>query len=272
VDRPSHARLGAKRVTAGGRSGLEKMNEREQMDVTPAKGAMRWSAVFFDAGETLVHPHPTFPDLFASVLAREGHNVSAETIRERIYVVSDRFRSAAEANELWTTSPEKSRRFWHGVYEIFLREVGVPNGDGLIDRMYAEFTDLANYALFDDVIPVLERLRSAGLTLGIVSNFEEWLERLLERLGVRELFDVRVISGIEGLEKPDPRIFLLAMDRVGVEPNRSVYVGDNPALDVEPARAVGMFPVLVDRRDRYLDAPGSRISSLEELPLIMGIT
>jgi FMN phosphatase YigB (HAD superfamily) len=51
-----------------------------------------------------------------------------------------------------------------------------------------------------------------------------------------------------------------------------VYVGDNPALDVEPARAVGMFPVLVDRRDRYLDAPGSRISSLEELPRIMGIT
>jgi putative hydrolase of the HAD superfamily len=248
------------------------MNEREQMDVTPTKRAVRWSAVFFDAGETLVHPHPTFPDLFASVLAQEGHSVSAETIRERIHVVSDRFRSAAEANELWTTSPEKSRRFWHGVYEIFLREVGVPNGDGLIDRIYAEFTDLANYALFDDVIPVLERLRSAGLTLGIVSNFEEWLERLLGRLGVRELFDVRVISGIEGLEKPDPRIFLLAMDRAGVEPNRSVYVGDNPALDVEPARAVGMFPVLVDRRDRYLDAPGSRISSLEELPRIMGIT
>jgi putative hydrolase of the HAD superfamily len=248
------------------------MSERERMDVAPAKGTLRWSAVFFDAGETLVHPHPTFPDLFASVLAQEGHDVSAETIRERIHVVSDRFRSAAEANELWTTSPEKSRRFWHGVYEIFLREVGVPNGDGLIDCVYAEFTDLANYALFDDVIPVLERLRSAGLTLGIVSNFEEWLERLLGRLGVRELFDVRVISGIEGLEKPDPRIFLLAMDRAGVEPARSVYVGDNPTLDVEPARAVGMFPVLVDRRDRYLDAPGSRISSLEELPRIMGIT
>ena len=136
--------------------------------------------------------------------------------------------------------------------------------------MYAEFTDLANYALFDDVIPVLERLRSAGLTLGIVSNFEEWLERLLERLGVRELFDVRVISGIEGVEKPDPRIFLLAMDRAGVEPTRSVYVGDNPALDIEPALAVGMFPVLVDRRDRYLDTPRSRISSLEELPASWG--
>jgi putative hydrolase of the HAD superfamily len=233
---------------------------------------MRWSAVFFDAGETLVHPHPTFPDLFASILAREGHSVSAETIRERIHVVSDRFRAAAEANELWTTSPEKSRRFWHEVYEIFLQDVGVSNGDGLIDRVYAEFTDLANYTLFDDVVPVLERLRSAGMTLGIVSNFEEWLERLLERLGVRELFDVRVISGVEGLEKPDPRIFRLAMERAGVEPARSVYVGDNPAFDVDPALAVGMFPVLIDRRGRYPDAPGPRIASLDELPAILEIT
>jgi putative hydrolase of the HAD superfamily len=233
---------------------------------------MRWSAVFFDAGETLVHPHPTFPDLFASILAREGHSVSAETIRERIHVVSERFHAAAEANELWTTSPEKSRRFWHEVYEIFLRDVGVSDGDGLIDRVYAEFTDLANYALFDDVVPVLERLRSAGFTLGIVSNFEEWLERLLERLGVRELFDVRVISGVEGLEKPDPRIFRLAMERAGVEPARSVYVGDNPAFDVDPALAVGMFPVLIDRRGRYPDAPGPRIASLDELPGILEST
>jgi REG-2-like HAD superfamily hydrolase len=233
--------------------------------------AVRWAAVFFDVGETLVHPHPTFPDLFATILAREGHAVSVDTIRERMHVVSDRFRAAAEKNELWTTSPEKSQRFWHDVYEVFLRDVGVANGDGLIDRMYAEFTDLGNYALFDDVIPVLERLRSAGMTLGIVSNFEEWLERLLEHLGVRELFDVRVISGIEGLEKPDRRIFTLAMERAGVEPARSVYVGDNPVFDVDPALAAGMFPVLIDRRDRYPDAPGPRISSLEELPQILGI-
>jgi putative hydrolase of the HAD superfamily len=232
---------------------------------------MRWAAVFFDAGETLVHPHPTFPDLFASILAREGHDVSAETIRERIHVVSDRFRSAAEQNELWTTSPEKSRRFWHDVYTIFLRDFGIADGDGLIDTVYSEFTDIANYALFDDVLPVLDRLREAGLTLGVVSNFEEWLERLLDRLGIRGHFDVRVISGVEGLEKPDPRIFRLAMERAGVEPARSVYVGDNPEFDVDPALAVGMFPVLIDRRDRFPDAPGERIASLDALPAVLGI-
>jgi putative hydrolase of the HAD superfamily len=232
---------------------------------------MRYAAVFFDAGETLVHPHPTFPDLFATILRREGHDVDAETIRDRVHVVYARFRAAAETNELWTTSPERSRRFWHDVYTIFLRDLGIADGEGLVDTVYREFTDLANYALFEDVPPVLDRLRVAGLTLGVVSNFEEWLDRLLERLGVRDSFDVCVVSGVEGLEKPDPRIFELAMDRAGVAAADSVYVGDNPEFDVDPALALGMFPVLIDRRGRYPEAEVARIASLDELPDVLGL-
>lgn len=232
---------------------------------------MQYTAVFFDAGETLVHPHPTFPDLFSRVLRREGFDVSPETIRDRIHVVFDRFKQAADSKELWTTSRDRSRRFWHDVYAIFLGDLGIPEGNGLIDTVYAEFTDLANYALFDDVVPALDRLHAAGLRLGVVSNFEEWLERLLERLGVRDYFDVRVISGVEGLEKPDPRIFQLAMQRAHVSAAESVYVGDNPEFDVDPALALGMFPVLLDRRDRFPDAPGARVTSLEQLPVVLGL-
>jgi putative hydrolase of the HAD superfamily len=232
---------------------------------------MRFEAAFFDAGETLVHPHPTFPDLFSDVLGREGLDVEAETIRDRIHVVFDRFRQAAETNELWTTTPEKSRRFWYDVYGIFFRELGIKDGDGLIDAVYREFTDVANYALFDDVVPVLEKLRGAGMKLGVVSNFEAWLERLLEDLGITRFFDVRVISGIEGLEKPDPRIFRLAMERAAVAPERSAYVGDNPEFDVGPAAAVGMFPVLIDRRERFPQADGARITSMTELPAVLGL-
>jgi putative hydrolase of the HAD superfamily len=118
---------------------------------------------------------------------------------------------------------------------------------------------------------VLDRLAGAGLILGVVSNFEEWLETLLEHLGVAHRFRVRVISGVEGFEKPDPRIFRLALDRAGVEPRDAAYVGDNPEFDVDPALAVGMFPVLIDRRGRFPDAPGARIASMEELPAILGL-
>ena len=232
---------------------------------------MGYAAVFFDAGETLVHPHPTFPDLFAEILRREGHDVTPELVRERGHLVFDRFREAAENGELWTTSPERSRRFWHEVYEIFLRELGVPNANGLIDTVYGEFTDLSNYRLFEDVPAVLEHLRGAGLILGVVSNFEAWLERLLDELEVTDYFAVMVVSGVEGMEKPDPRLFELAMTRAGVAPQDSVYVGDNPEFDVDPALAVGMFPILIDRRGRFPEAPGARIGSMGELPGVLGL-
>lgn len=137
--------------------------------------------------------------------------------------------------------------------------------------IYGEFTDVANYRLFDDVPPVLEKLRAAGMVLGVISNFEEWLEQLLEELDVGKYFDVRVISGAVGMEKPDPRIFALALERAGVPAVESVYVGDNREFDMEPAAAVGMFPVLIDRRERFGDAPGARITSMDELPAVLGL-
>jgi len=232
---------------------------------------VRFEAVFFDAGETLVHPHPTFPDLLSQILRREGFDVGPETIRDRIHVVFDRFREAAKNDELWTTSPEKSRLFWHDVYGIFFRETGIPDSDGLIATVYREFTDVANYSLFDDVVPVLGKLRDAGLKLGVVSNFEEWLERLLDQLGVTGFFEVRVISGVEGMEKPDLRIFQLAMERANVTPERSAYVGDNPEFDVDPAAAAGMFPILLDRGERFPEASAARITTLDELPAALGL-
>jgi putative hydrolase of the HAD superfamily len=231
---------------------------------------MRYRAVFFDAGETLVYPHPSFPELLAQVLAHQGHIVDPADIREKVHVVSSIFTEAANRGELWSTSRERSRRFWARVYSRLLGELGVPFGDGVKDAVYSAFTDLANYRLFPDVVSTLEALRALGLTLGLVSNFEEWLERLLESLGVTPFFAIRVISGVEGVEKPDPRIFLLALERAGTMPSESVYVGDSPSFDVEPARSVGMFAVLLDRRGRHPDHVGPRITALHELPAAIG--
>lgn len=231
---------------------------------------MKYSAVFFDAGETLVHPHPSFPDLFAAVVRREGYEIDAATVHDRVHVISERFSEAARGEELWTTSPERSRTFWLSVYDLFLADLGLPTGNGLGATLYGAFTDRANYALFDDVMPVLRILHDAGLVLGVVSNFEEWLEQLLDELGVTGFFGVRVISGLEGMEKPDPRIFRLALDRAGVEPAESVYVGDNPEFDVDPAAELGMFPVLIDRRGRHPSHATARIRSLADLPALVG--
>ncbi len=232
---------------------------------------MKFRAVFFDAGETLVHPHPSFPEMFAEIVRRHGYEVESADVVERGRIVFDRFAEAARDNELWTTSRERSEAFWRSVYHRFLTLLSLPTDDGLPEALYREFTDRANYRLFQDVPPVLEVLHAAGLKLGVVSNFEEWLEHLLEELDVTRYFDVRVISGIEGIEKPDPRIFSLALERAGVTAEETVYVGDNPMFDVDPAAAVGMFPVLIDRRNRHPGAPGVRITSMADLPAAIGM-
>ncbi|MEP6759483.1 MAG: HAD-IA family hydrolase [Actinomycetota bacterium] len=226
---------------------------------------MRARAILFDAGETLVHPAPSFPELFSSVLASAGHRREPAAVIEASRSVFHRFSEAARDRDLWTTTREGSERFWNGVYATMLLELGIGGDDALRDTLYATFTDPANYALFDDVLEAVSALEAEGLALGIVSNFEAWLEDLLGTLGVRDRFPVRVISGLEGVEKPDVAIFTLALDRIGADAADAVYVGDNPEFDVEPARAVGMLPVLIDRRGRFPDADCVRITDLRHL-------
>lgn len=231
-------------------------------------------AVFFDAGETLLYPHPSFAELFAEVLRAEGHRVDPARVQEVVSASSralNDFLTSEEAR-LWSTSPERSRAMWDRLYRSFLSDVGIDEGqDRLADALYRRFRDLATYRLHPDALPVLRRLRSTDLTIGLISNFEEWLEQLLELLEVQTFFDVTVISGVEGVEKPDAEIFRIALERAGAAAERAVYVGDNPVFDVDAARAVGMIPVLIDRRGRHQDADAIRITSLEDLPSVIGL-
>src|SRR5919201_6692081 len=97
---------------------------------------MAHRAVFFDAGETIVHPHPSFPELLAQILRDHGHPVDPAVIREQVHVVADIFTKAAEEGELWSTSPERSRAFWDRVYRRLLGELGVYFGDRLATAIY----------------------------------------------------------------------------------------------------------------------------------------
>jgi putative hydrolase of the HAD superfamily len=234
-------------------------------------GGVPYRAVFFDAGETLLSAHPSFPELLTTVLREEGLDTTTDAIREALPEVAGVFTSATERKELWSTSPDRSRRFWGEVYRTLLAQLGLPFTEELALRLYSVFTDVSNYRLFPDTLPVLRKLRDAGLRMGLISNFEEWLERLLEAVEATSFFDVRVISGIEGMEKPDPAIFRLALERLGARPADSLYVGDNVTYDVEPARAVGMTAVLLDRRGRSPEFDGLRITSLDELPPLLGL-
>jgi putative hydrolase of the HAD superfamily len=106
-----------------------------------------------------------------------------------------------------------------------------------------------HYALFGDVRPELERLRTAGIPVGAVSNSDgDYQRRKLATVGLTGAFVTEVFSGDVGVAKPDPHIFEVAVQRLGTPASSTVYVGDRWDIDVAGARAAGLVAVWLDRR------------------------
>jgi putative hydrolase of the HAD superfamily len=217
--------------------------------------------VFLDAGDTLLAPWPSFQGRLVAVA--RGHGASFEEAAAHAALV------AVARQAMWPTDwtdPAIQRRFWCGFYLDVLERLGFQgDSDALADALYGSFSDPASYRLFEDVRPALEALAARGLKLGVISNFEPWLEEVLRREGVLELFSALAISGVLGVAKPQPGIFHAALEQAGVAPSAAIHVGDQPEIDGEAARAVGITPVLIDRFKRLPPEAGPRIGSLTEL-------
>ena len=97
----------------------------------------------------------------------------------------------------------------------------------------------------------LERLKSAGYKLAVVSNADGRVESDARRYGIAHFFDTIVDSEVVGVSKPDPRIFHIALERLEVAPADALFVGDIYTIDVLGARAAGIDSRLVDQHGRY---------------------
>lgn len=97
---------------------------------------------------------------------------------------------------------------------------------------------------FPDAAPVLGRLRER-FRLGIIANQSIGSEERLQKWGLLTFFDVVVASAEEGVSKPDPRIFELALERAGCAPGEAVMIGDRLDNDILPAKRLGMRTVWV---------------------------
>lgn len=235
-------------------------------------GLSVFDIVFFDAGETLLRPHPSFHELFTATARRGGYEVDTDEVRAVQQTLAPHLVELAEETGITTPSlhPGDSLRYWSHLYRRFLAELGIQD-ESLVEAMYSTFSSSASYKLYDDALPCLEGLASMGYRLGLISNFERWLEEMLVELEVGHHFEVAVISGIVGVEKPDPLIYEEALRAAGVEPARAVHIGDSPKMDIDPAAEAGMNAVLLDRWDRYPDATAPRVRSLEEIPALLDV-
>jgi putative hydrolase of the HAD superfamily len=88
-------------------------------------------------------------------------------------------------------------------------------------------------------VETLHSLRARGLELAVVSNWDVGLKEHLERLELASLFSAIATTAEAGAPKPEPAVFRLALERLGVDAERALHVGDEPG-DEEGAAAAGM--------------------------------
>ena len=142
----------------------------------------------------------------------------------------------------------------------------------LVDRAARAFL-AETFALahrYEDVVPVLSKLKERRVRTAIISNTpwgspaRLWREEL-GRHGLTDLVDRAVFCGEVGYRKPHPAIFHYALERLGVGPEACLFVGDDPRWDVAGPQAVGIEAVLIDRLGEWPEADAPRIRTLEAL-------
>ncbi len=112
-------------------------------------------------------------------------------------------------------------------------------------RIRHDFKGGVMFAPRADVLEVLSHLKSQGLKIGLVSNCTPAAPAIWPDIPLASIFDVTVFSSSAGILKPDPRIYLLATERLGVQPEDCIYVGDGGSQELTGAAKVGMTPVLI---------------------------
>jgi putative hydrolase of the HAD superfamily len=152
------------------------------------------------------------------------------------------------------------------IFATVLHRLGGAPDPGLAATLARRFRALSTLRLaaFPDALPTLHALRTR-VSLAAVSDAQRlFLEPELRAVGLAGHFDVLVVSSDHGFRKPDPRLFRLALEQLGVPATAALHVGDNPDRDVAGARAAGLLGVHLDRAGTP-PHPDHTVSSLLDL-------
>jgi putative hydrolase of the HAD superfamily len=218
-------------------------------------------------------------DLFGTLVDAFSYQEYEITLAEMVSILKAPY---DEFHKIWLeTANQRGTGFFRTLEEnlaYICRELNVP--------VTKTQMNLAKWVRFDYValaltpregaIEMLARLKSDGYKIGLVSNCSSEPPVIWQNTLFAPFFDVTVFSSVAGLQKPDPRIYLMANEQLKVKPKDCLYIGDGDSHELTGAANVGMFPVLISaaHEDRASmlrvnpeidDWPCPRISSLQEV-------
>ena len=196
-------------------------------------------AVTFDVGGTLIEPWPSVGHVYAEVAARFGiAGVAPEALNRQF--------AAAWKNR---RDFDYSRTAWQEVVDqTFAGLWPEPPGRACFGAIYEHFATAVPWRVFDDVLPALAALKSRGLKLAVISNWDERLRPLLRELRLDIYFDAFAISCESGCVKPASGIFQRAAAELDVPACSILHIGDSASEDEAGGCAAGFNGILLDRK------------------------
>jgi len=230
-----------------------------------------FKAVFFDWFNTLAVYHPPREELQSQAIREFGFNVTTEQIRTALLNADKLVFDENARHPLRLRSKEEQTEVYVRYENLLLKNAGVDLSEEVstVAKIYERAEELygdIGFALYDDVIPVMKKLRERDLKIGLITNLEIDMRPICSELGLDSYLDFIVTSGEAGSDKPQPGIFLLALKIAGVNASEAVHVGDQYKIDAVGAMNAGIKPVIIDRNDMYPDITGCpRIRTLDEL-------
>lgn len=160
---------------------------------------------------------------------------------------------------------------WQYIYENLI-ENGVfntvPTFEEYRDFVVEQFHH--NAVSFPETVPMLEELKKRGFKTALITNGHHSLQyRKIDILGLRNVFDEIIVSGDTDFEKPDARIFLLMAQKLGVEADEMIYVGDHPINDIEGATKAGCKTIWMKCKSPLIECnipPDETVLKVEDVP------
>ncbi len=224
-------------------------------------------AIFFDFYNTLVRFWPPLDQIQQAACQEFGFNLDPEAINYGYSVADVYFNRENEIKPLATRTEEERLDFFARYEQILLDNAGLSVTTDLARQIWQIAISVPkDFILFEDTIGALERLKAQGYQLGVVSNLRRDMNELCRDLGIGPYLDFCLTSAEIGVEKPDPAIFVAALERAGVAAPEAVHVGDQPRSDLVGARGAGLHAVLLDRGNWHQEMETCvRISQLPEL-------
>ena len=229
--------------------------------------------VFFDAADTLFHVKGSVAEIYLRHAVDFGFGQTPESLSAIKQAFGRAFREAPPPI-FAATEPAQikhSERLWWFdiVHNVFYRVGMFERFDDFFERVFHVFEEPASWQLFPETVRTLAALKTRGMELGIISNFDSRLFSVMRGLGIADMFDTVTISSLSQAAKPAPKIFHLALEKHAVDPQEALHVGDNQRDDVEGGKNAGLRTVLLDREGKQLGLSVPSIRTLDEvLPLL----